>query len=365
MYRTIKGLAIIGIVMLMLLAACDGGIPVTGDEAPPAEEEAQPVEPEEANVPDTATPTSPPTATPTTEPPTEVPAVTPTPRPPPVHMDFPGGAIYYDAQQVSDCKSGGSRKEGDPVYVGAGCDVWEQNILERPLDMTLVGYNPNLDIVQQQFGNYEGWYYARMLVYQDPFTATDLNNTYGIEIDLDIDNDGDLLIYVINPESLDENAWSAERVYVWEDRDDDVGGATRVAADDAPFEGTGYEVKLFESGYGDDPDLAWARIAPAANYAVEFAFKDELIGGNGTFLWWMWAGKDVFFPGMFDYVDTMLDTETYDLDNTCRWLFGIPPQDLANICPYYKPGPESAPGQCFCPPCNDPTGAQCPPCSCP
>ena len=379
MLRTLKFLMVI-VVMLLVLAACDSWlpflsgdavIPITGDEPPPAEESApldadEPEAPEEVKAP-TETPTTAPTSVPPSPTPTSTPTTIPLP-PPPEHVDFPDGAIFYDIQRVSECQSGGSRVEGEPVHVGTGCDIWAQNMLERPLDISLVNYNPNLDIVEQEFGNYEGWFYARMLLYHEPYKAVDLNNTYGIEIDLDIDSDGDLLILVTNPQSLAPTEWSTERVSVWQDHDDDVGGVTPVLADDEPFSGTGYEVKLFENGYGEDPDLAWARISPGADHGVEFAFKDALIGEKGTFQWWMWASKKAFLPRMFDYVDSMQNDDTYEVDVSCRWLFGIPPQDLPNICPYYKPPPErppgDSPGRCVCPPCPGPD-QQCPPCSCP
>ena len=365
MFRLFGRLSILFLIFT-LLAAC-GNKPstagqevtaVAGDEEAPLVEGTPVQEQAEAEQP-TVAPSD------TSPPPTEiVPSDTPT-LPPPVHSDFPGGAIFIDAQRVKDCASGGSQEVDMPVVVGTGCDVWEENNIERPLGSTLVDYDPNLDIVQQEFGFYDGWYYARMLLFEESGTTPDLNNSYGIELDMDIDSDGDILLYVRDPQSLAPTEWTTEGVFAWRDTDDDVGGLTPVEADSEPFAGNGYEEKIFESGYGDDADLVWARVSPGAAYAVEFAFKDVLLQGDDTFQWWMWASREDFLPDKFDYVDVFAADVTYYLDNSCRWLYGIPPQDLPNICLYYKPGPESAPGQCYCPPCSNPTGAQCPPCSCP
>ena len=53
--------------------------------------------------------------------------------------------------------------------------------------------------------------------------------------------------------------WSTEGVQVFADCNHDTGGLSAELSD-APFDGDGYETKIFDSGIGDDPDLAWIRV---------------------------------------------------------------------------------------------------------
>jgi len=282
--------------------------------------------------------------------------------PMPVHNTIPGQTILIDVQTVTDCLSGGSRVEGQPIIVGTGCDVWPRNSIERPFDNTMVEYDPNLDIVMQQLGYDDEFFFARITLHLDELISPDLRHSYGIELDLDVDEDGDLLIYVVNPAQLGSGEWRTEGVYILQDADDDVGGAVPVLADDQPYEGTGYEVLLYENGYGEDADAAFARLASGKDHAVEIAFKRYLVGEPDSFLWWMWAVEGEMLPGSFDYVDIFSAEEKYRLDNTCRWVFGAPPNaNLANSCPVWTPPPTPGPGQDAPPPPRQPDSPNDPP----
>ena len=66
--------------------------------------------------------------------------------------------------------------------------------------------------------------------------------------------------------------WSTEGVQVFEDPDYDVGGNVPLHSEALP-KGNGYEQKVFDSGQGTDPDLAWSRLDPANPNVVWLAFK--------------------------------------------------------------------------------------------
>jgi len=344
------------LIMAFILQACslslpfdlEGKVPITGaDEVVELPEE--PVQQEEAPVIEEAQPEEPAVEAEAEEPePVEEEEPEEPPPPPPAPQLMPGEAILIDAQTVKDCYSGGSLVAGEPIVVGTGCDVWRLNFIERPFDPSRVDYNPNLDIVRQELGYDDDFYYARLMVDMKEGMQPDLGFSYGVELDLDVDGDGDVLIYVNGPEFM-EDEWSRERVLVWQDLNDDVGGATPVEKDEAPTESDGYEFIYFESGYGDDPDAAWARISPTYPSAVEFAFKKYLVEKEDSFMWWMWASMEPYDPHMFDYVDRFEKEEKYFIDNSCRWIMHAPPNaNLPNSCPVFKAAPTPGVGPCVC-----------------
>jgi len=267
-------------------------------------------------------------------------------RPAPMHEMIPANPILLDVQNNKDCVSGYTRSEDSPVIPSTGCDVWQNNYLERPFDEEGFSYNPNLDIVQQALGYDPDWFFVRIRVLEDEGVEPLLDNSYGVELDLDVDGDGDVLIYVVNPAALPRGEWGVQGVYVYQDKDDDVGGAIPDKADGEPYMGNGYETLYFENGYGDDADAAWARVSPQYANAIEFAFKRYLIEEENSFMWWVWSSKDAFAADKFDYVDSFAENEKYSVDNTCRWAV-FAPQNVnhPNTCPVYVPPPTPVPGQ--------------------
>jgi hypothetical protein len=127
---------------------------------------------------------------------------------------------------------------------------------------------------------------------------------------------------------------------VWADTNDDVGGDTPVIADPVNT-GDGYETQLFDQGLGEDPDLAWVRIAPDDPATIDFAFKHSVVPSVGSpILWWTWASQEALNPGEFDYNDTFGADEVHQIGNSCRWIFDGPPQPVLNICLYEPPEPD-------------------------
>ena len=123
---------------------------------------------------------------------------------------------------------------------------------------------------------------------------------------------------------------------------------------DPPPSDDGYEVKIFDSGVGTDPDMAWSRISPKDPRLIELAFKEELLGETDIFLWGAWSiqGEDQF--ELFDHHDhftyeeagSPMKSETayyplkvvHSLDNTCRAASGFAPNGgEPGLCPIYEP----------------------------
>ena len=159
---------------------------------------------------------------------------------------------------------------------------------------------------------------------------------YGLELDLDENGRGDILIQTGIPANME---WSVNGIQVYLDLDGDVGGDAPMEPDHLNSTRTGYEVMLFDSGEGDDPDLVWSRRDPEANNQLQFAIKYDLTG-NGGFMWSAWADGGLKAPDYFDYHDLYTEetagspypgSPLYPIkslalfDNTCRSYFGFTP----------------------------------------
>ena len=178
------------------------------------------------------------------------------------------------------------------------------------------------------------------MTYNPEGPTTTLNGGYALGLDFVMDSDGDLLVMVTNPAAYQPGEWTTMGVQMWEDTNDDVGGETPFLAEEGN-PGDGYETLIFDQGLGDDPDIAWARVAPDDPATVDFAFKRSLIpDGVTAILWWTWASQEPLVPADFDYVDTYDDDEVYLIGNSCRWIFDGEPESVPNICLYEQPTPE-------------------------
>ena len=325
----------------------------------------------------TNTPLPAPTDTPT---PTPSPSPTVDPYEAVVHVVEPGDPVYFPEQSAYDCNTGRYTPVGSTAIVGQGCNRWDTNLLEIPQNALKDTYFPYLDIYKQQMGEDDTWYFARYFTFTYDDTSPLMNASYGMEIDFEMEGQGDLLIFVMDPSGFEPGKWYVDGVQVWQDANEDIGAETIMYADeDNP--GDGYETLLFDQGLGDDPDFAWARISPEYPGVIEFAIKKDILEldvQDEVFSWWGWASQDVLQPELFDYVDTYAEGDVFQIENTCRWVYNGPPFDLPNICPYFKPTPEPGPKDskqaccwygivartctcpCPCPPPDNACGGPCP-----
>lgn len=227
-----------------------------------------------------------------------------------------------------------------------GGDSFSTNFYERPFNVTTMDtYFPDLDILRARLFRDSQWVYVNIkLVGQNP--GGGLPGDYGVELDLNVDGRGDVLVMAAKPGA----AWSTDGVGVWKDNNHDVGGAHPIQSD--PRANTdGYETVVFNQGNGANPDTAWARISANDPNSVQIAFKRSVINDSDHFTWGAWAMEaSMFNPAWFDYNDhftaaeagsPLIELTQYypikalaEVDNTCRWAVGFTPTGSEpGICP--------------------------------
>jgi hypothetical protein len=212
-------------------------------------------------------------------------------------------------------------------------DSYKLNRFERPFtqDMTYVS---DLDIASYSFGADDTFFYVSIeLVGANPNNPIGIN--YGVEIDLDADGFGDLIIWAHPPYNVE---WSTDNVQIFADKNHDTGGLSGEKSD-APTPGDGYETMTFNGGrgQGDDPDLAWVRVNAGRLATVQFAFKRSLV--DDRFMYGVIADAGLKDVGKMDYVDRFTEFEAgspiksskfyplkalYAVDNVCRETYGFP-----------------------------------------
>ena len=226
-----------------------------------------------------------------------------------------------------------------------GGDNFAVDLYERPFSSNTMDYSADLDITSAKLMRDAAWVYVNITL-AGQNASGGLLGDYGVEVDLNMDGRGDLLVMAAKPGA----AWSTDGVRVWSDPNHDVGGAHPIASD-PPSNTDGYENLVFDQGVGSDPDAAWARLSPSDPNSVQLAFKGKLINDSSTFMWGAWAASDAMLnPAWFDYNDHFTlaqagsplveDKQNYplkalaDVDNTCRWVVGFTPTgNEPGICP--------------------------------
>lgn len=224
-----------------------------------------------------------------------------------------------------------------PEKRAPGGDRFTFGRYERPFNgETMEVYFPEIDIQEMSSYHDSTWIYFTITVKSRDANLA-LSGRYAVEIDADIDGRGDWLVMVSAPASKD---WTTDGVEVWYDSNNDVGGTLSVTSDNEN-QGNGYDAKIFDRGTGDDPDLAWARIAPDGPFTIQLAVKSSLLGTNGVYMAGAWAGRDMLDPSLFDLNDhftqdaagsPLTEFEFYyplkavaEIDNSCRVAVGFQP----------------------------------------
>ena len=256
---------------------------------------------------------------------------------------------------VLDCNTSGLVTPGALIQPGEGCDDWEINRYERPFNaVDQDEYYPDLDVQYADFGRDNAWFYLRIAVSDLRPASQYPEGVYGMELDLNQDNRGDILVIVQGPGQGGEGEWSVDGVQVWRDTNQDVGDSIPEQAD-PPYEGDGYDELVFNSGEGDDPSAAWSRAFFGGSAYVELAFKRSVISNSDTFTWWVWTDIGVRNPSGFDYHDSISHQDAgdanegmtyfptnliYAVDNTCASLWGALPTNDPSLCindPFVRP----------------------------
>lgn len=277
--------------------------------------------------------------------PEEAPVPTDTPEPEIIHVSLPDTPAEKNNSWVTDFNSIDHAKDGFTYG-----DQFFINRYERPWTREMEEYRGYLDIIRANLKFNPPWFYVQVLLAEPlPESSTAL---YAIELDLDIDGRGDYLILAPQPPGAD---WTVEGVRVLEDSNEDVGGEEPLLTEELPedYAGDGFDRLVFDSGRGEDPDLAWVRLNPDDPNSLEIAFKAELTGGTG-YLWVIWADEGLRDPALADYNDRFSFEEAgspypehryhpiqeiYLLDTTCRSWYGYEPAgDEIGLCQIYAPG---------------------------
>lgn len=253
MHRSFK-LLLLGVIIILVFSACGqapsveeavaGTLAAVTEETTPAETELAAEEPTDEPVIET-------TEVPATEEPTEAPTVAPI-----IHSVLPYISLPLDKPQVVHDQESIRKAAEKEAYGG---DEFYKGRYERPFDQQMA-YIPFIDIKQANVirNKDSEFIFAVIHLMDNPALQPDAMYGFGIELDVDLDGRGDLLIWTTLPQGTE---WSVDGVTVWKDANTDIGGLTPMVPD-APPGGDGYEVKLFDSGQGADPDLAWSRISP-------------------------------------------------------------------------------------------------------
>lgn len=257
----------------------------------------------------------------------------------------PGAPVYM--QMLLDCNTGELVNLGTPIQPHPGCDSWQLNRYERPFNAGEQDrYFPDVDILSASLGQSQYWYYVGLEIYDVDQDTGRLDGLFGLEIDLDLDGRGDVLITAEILES-DENVseWSNTGVQVWKDTDNDVGNEMPMKPDPA-VDTDGYDDASLDPQ--EPSEDVWVRATLGKPSFVEIAFKPEVIDDDPGFKWWAWVDEGVSDPSGYDYHDFYAQDEAgevyvgdlffpardvYSVDNTCAEFWGVdPPPDDPTIC---------------------------------
>ena len=259
-----------------------------------------------------------------------------------VHTMIPGDPSNNVESDITDRDSSAFATQ----HRANGGENYTLNLYERPFNAnTMDTYFPDLDITHTRLSRDSNWVYVTIHM-TGQNQSGGLQEIYGVELDLNVDGRGDVLVMAANPGAI----WSTEGVRAWTDNNHDVGSSHPIQSD-APTSGDGYETLVFDNGSGTDPDAAWARVSPTDQNSVQIAFKRSLINDDDHFTWGAWAiSASMFNQAWFDYNDhftaaeagsALIEQTQYypikafaEVDNTCRWAVGFTPiGNEPGICP--------------------------------
>jgi hypothetical protein len=257
---------------------------------------------------------------------------------------LPGSPVY--SQFLLDCNTGARIAMGTPIQPHPGCDSWQLNQYERPFNAADQDrYYPDLDILSAALGKSQYWYYVRLEIFDVNRATGRLEGSYGIELDLDLDGRGDVLVMAEILAAEDPGEWSNLGVQAWRDTNNDVGNLLPLKPDPVRV-ADGYDRASL------DPqtlsEQVWVRATLGKPSFVEIAFSTELIDGDDGFKWWIWVDEGVSNPSGYDYHDFFAHYEAgdvyeglpffpsrkiYSVDNTCAEFWGVdPPPGDPSVC---------------------------------
>ena len=282
------------------------------------------------------------------------------------HTTIPGTPGWISQWWIDTDSSGtASQKRSN------GGDNLSLNLLERPFSAQEMNYRPDTDLHRVEFSYDDNFFYFMLeLEGVNPDTNM-LSAYYGVELDIDKDSRGDLLVWGLGDGSTD---WNISNMYVFSDDNNDVGASRPIQAD-APSSGIdGYERVILSPTEFSDPDAGWKRVDPADSSIMQIAVKRSVMNNVSTFMWNAWADDGLKDASLFDYNDQFTLSEAgspiggandyplkaiYLADNTCRLAYGYEPTGSEpGLCQIATPEPTAEPT-------DEPEPEPEPPCECP
>lgn len=242
------------------------------------------------------------------------------------HVVIPGFASNLLGSQKDD--------EESTSHIVLRGDDFNENQFERPFSQQAMDYMPDVDIQQYAVGSDDNFYYIDITIAGANPSTQNLAAYYAAELDLNHDGRGDILLLATPPFATD---WTSNGVQVFLDKNGDVGGAN-VILSDSSVTGDGYETKIFDSGSGEDPDLAWVHYSLGVQATFGFAIKKSALGNETGFMLGVLASASAFNPATFNLNDgiTIADAGSpikgavnypikllAAIDNTCRIAVGF------------------------------------------
>lgn len=208
------------VVLVTAILACNG-VKISFPTAAPAGQDVVPTGTSgQAELPTTAVEP----AVPTTEPVPTVAESTPTYTSTPiVHALRPGEPPTTFLSEVTDRNTSSMASQRRALG-----ENFSLNLYERPFNAnTMDKYFPDLDIIRARVSRDSQWFFVDIkLVGQDP--ASGLLGVYGVELDLNVNGRGDVLLMAAKPGA----AWSTDGVRAWQDNNHDVGAAHPIQSDE-------------------------------------------------------------------------------------------------------------------------------------
>jgi len=201
----------------------------------------------------------------------------------PSSPEKPGDTIGTKSRTIYDQTNEKTAKD----KVAYGGDVFGLGWYERPFDQNM-GYMPFIDLQKIQLNREDAnWVYIQIQVVGIVTEGSGANPLYGVELDTDLDNRGEFLVLTSIPAGTE---WATQGVVIYTNSDNMMGGSKPVLIDKSVATNMGYDKEIFNSGKGDDPNLAWSRLSPKDPKMVELAIKSTFLGGQkGKFIWFPWS----------------------------------------------------------------------------
>jgi len=246
--------------------------------------------------------------------------------------------------------AGITKDEIDSSLTAPAKTAWGDSLridnLERPFTQSEMVYHPETDIVNVTIAEDATHYYFTFELSASAEDAGYPSAFYGIEFDTNLDLKGDLLLWVKGGEATE---WTSESVTLYQDANDDVGGATAVIPD--AFSGDGYETTVFSGEEQTDDGIAWMRSTEGNANIIQLSLLKTEADGE-YFFWKAWADEGVADPALFDYNDSFSNVKAGSpdknssvypvnelelVDSTCWVAYGFQPTKEQTGCCYKAP----------------------------